>query len=365
MGQEHSSALSFNLEESVWLDRGETMKELLSLGLEPDIRIEEENEYVHIRGGLHLKGAYRPAEEDEATDRNELDHDVPPPYMNKNEQTNDGYAEIEHFFPVDVTIPSNRIQNLDDIYVQVDGFDYDLPEPGCIQLTADIRISGMKNESEEIQAYDPQLPEFPPFQVETKNAPEDFRVRDFPNPYDRNFAAYGYQSTPESEEGDYEEYVEEAEEEVDVQPPTQDRFVEEEIEEESPENLVEEEFGEAVEEEETTVTTFHSRSEASDRDAGETETEADEEDDPQEEEKHDRDDNASYLTKVMTKGEEEFSKLRMCIIQENESLGTIAERYETTTAHLLRFNRLESEQMEEGQILYIPNSAPGYRSNGR
>lgn len=67
-----------------------------------------------------------------------------------------------------------------------------------------------------------------------------------------------------------------------------------------------------------------------------------------------REENALYLTKMLSKGEERFSKWKMCIIQENESLDTIADRYEISTSQLVRMNRLQGEQVEEGQILYIP-----------
>src|SRR5699024_1678084 len=68
--------------------------------------------------------------------------------------------------------------------------------------------------------------------------------------------------------------------------------------------------------------------------------------------------NALYLTKMLTKGEEEFSKLKMCIVQEGETLEVISKRYEIQVSHLIRVNRLTEEQVEEGQILYIPIGRP-------
>ena len=62
--------------------------------------------------------------------------------------TDEGKGEIKHFFPIDVTIPTSRIHNLADVYVKVESFDYDLPEKSCIQLTADVTISGMSTQQE-------------------------------------------------------------------------------------------------------------------------------------------------------------------------------------------------------------------------
>ncbi|WP_158738148.1 stage VI sporulation protein D [Alteribacillus sp. YIM 98480] len=394
MGAERSSALTFNLEESVWLDKGQKMKELLSLGLEPDIRIEEKLDYVAIKGGLHLKGEYRPLEEE----RNEepTDDNPAPQYVENGEQREDGTGEIKHFFPVDVTIPLNRIHNLDDIYVQIDGFDYDLPEPDCIQLTADVSITGMKNEEtarEEEKREPVTAPEpMPRWDIEAKHQPEEAAPPDFPRPYDRTFSSYfqtSHENVTEKKDEDpfneredlqSDEKEENAEFSTETEEVVEDRNSEISNNEQE-EDEIDNQSVEAKEQGESSspiVTAFHSRDETesenvqtiepSVEDIEEEDTVQTEQEDSSEEEStspsmSDRDDNALYLTKVMTKGEEEFSRVKMCIIQENESLDTIAERYDITISHLVRYNRLDNEHLEEGQILYIPASAAGSNKN--
>jgi len=72
------------------------------------------------------------------------------------------------------------------------------------------------------------------------------------------------------------------------------------------------------------------------------------------EEEHDRE-NALYLTKMLSDKEgEAYSKLRMCIVQEGESLDVIAKRYSIEVSQLKRMNRLKDETVSDGQILYIP-----------
>lgn len=65
---------------------------------------------------------------------------------------------------------------------------------------------------------------------------------------------------------------------------------------------------------------------------------------------------ARYLTNFMRNREELFTRLTMCIVQKEEELPAIAKRYEVPIDVLMRFNRLESDRVEEGQLLYIPKS---------
>lgn len=51
---------------------------------------------------------------------------------------------------------------------------------------------------------------------------------------------------------------------------------------------------------------------------------------------------------------ENFSKMRMCIIQKNETLEGIAARYSVSMGKLMEVNRLPSDRVAAGQILYIP-----------
>lgn len=49
-----------------------------------------------------------------------------------------------------------------------------------------------------------------------------------------------------------------------------------------------------------------------------------------------------------------FRKVRMCIVQREETLDVIAERYQLTPRELLLYNRMSEQNVEEGQVLYIP-----------
>lgn len=50
-----------------------------------------------------------------------------------------------------------------------------------------------------------------------------------------------------------------------------------------------------------------------------------------------------------------FSKLKMCIVQKDETLESIAERYQLNPREILLYNRLNDQtNLKEGQIVYIP-----------
>lgn len=59
----------------------------------------------------------------------------------------------------------------------------------------------------------------------------------------------------------------------------------------------------------------------------------------------------------LARGEEQpFRKLRLCIVQKEETIDTIAERYQLNPREIALYNRLSDSGLEEGQILYIPPS---------
>ncbi|WP_379159780.1 LysM peptidoglycan-binding domain-containing protein [Paenibacillus sp. sgz5001063] len=49
-----------------------------------------------------------------------------------------------------------------------------------------------------------------------------------------------------------------------------------------------------------------------------------------------------------------FRKVRLCIVQREETLDTIAEKYQLSARELVMYNRLTGQNVEEGQVLYIP-----------
>lgn len=60
------------------------------------------------------------------------------------------------------------------------------------------------------------------------------------------------------------------------------------------------------------------------------------------------------LSSFVRENDQQFSRLKMCIIQREETLQSIADRYALPVSRLLEVNRLSTDRIAAGQVLYIP-----------
>ena len=100
-----SENLRFSVEESVWFQKGQEVSELISISLDPDIVIQEHDQYVSIRGALQLTGEYRIDENN--AEEEERDY-ASVRLVNEVITREDGISELNHRFPVDISIPQDR-----------------------------------------------------------------------------------------------------------------------------------------------------------------------------------------------------------------------------------------------------------------
>ncbi|WP_419881829.1 stage VI sporulation protein D [Peribacillus sp. B-H-3] len=148
MTRENQSSLRFSLEESIWFQKGQEVAELYSISLDPNVSIQENDQYVVIKGTLDLSGEYRNevrSGESEIRDYTQKNY---PKTIHNVEKRENGNSEFSHRFPVDITIPANRIASLSEIDVSILSFDYSLPDKNCLKLQADLLISGIYNEAQ-------------------------------------------------------------------------------------------------------------------------------------------------------------------------------------------------------------------------
>lgn len=315
-------SLRFSLKESVWFQKGQEVEELLSISLDPDVEIEELDHEVIVRGQLDLTGEYVARQDDSAYSLRDLS---PAKSIDYVETREDGVNELVHSFPLEISIPRNRVKVIEELYVSIEEFDYELKENGCLQLLADISITGLCDEEriedeEEETAY-AELEDDSAQEHETRPTP---RVEE---------PAY-------KESDEWEDYA--------FEPFQLEERKEQEVEEEE---IEEHEFVEREEEKETTPQfELFGRKDFKKEQAKKQEV--------QEEETYSqRDENALYLTKLFTKEpEEEFTKLRMYFVQEGDTIESVAERYETSVQNLYRVNQTEDIYLTTGQIIYIPVS---------
>lgn len=378
MSQEQQ--LRFSVEESVWFQKGQEVSELLSISLDPDISIHEHDQYISIRGALQLTGEYKIDQDGSEGDSFEYANVR---YVNEVETREDGVSVLTHRFPVDITIPRNRIQQLDDVYVSIESFDYELPELKCLKLIADLSISGITDgesaQNEEVETAREEAVE--PLYRESENSSEidaeetsvkaeRTPVSPFSSFYDVNEiddSDVDKLSPPsisiqkevvESREVDNINEVPsnvhtsniEEEEEVEEQ-----EVLDESIKQEEQEEDLYDPFTVEVRREEQNADpqevqySFFSKSEAE-----ETEEEEEIEELNERDEKDPKD--AHYLTSLFARDDEEdFSRLKMCIVQQGDTLNSISERYDISIQQIVRVNDFHADQdVYEGQILYIP-----------
>ncbi|KXI60026.1 stage VI sporulation protein D [Bacillus cereus group sp. BfR-BA-00331] len=322
MATDHS--LRFSLKESVWFQKGQEVEELLSISLDPDVEIEELDHEVIVRGQLDLTGEYVARQDDSAYSLRDLS---PAKSINYVETREDGVNELVHSFPLEISIPRNRVKVIEELYVSIEEFDYELKENGCLQLLADISITGLCDE-ERIEDEEEEK-ETAYAELEVDSAQEDEN-----------------RPTPQVEEPAYKESDEW--EDYAFEPFQLEERKEQEVEEEE---IEEHEFVEREEEKETTpqFELFGRKDFKKEK--------AKKQEEQEEETYSQRDENALYLTKLFTKEpEEEFTKLRMYFVQEGDTIESVAERYETSVQNLYRVNQTEDIYLTTGQIIYIPVS---------
>jgi stage VI sporulation protein D len=394
LSQEQQSCLRFSLEEAVWFKKGQEVEELLSISLDPHITIQEQEQYVLIRGTLDLTGEYLPAgsnEEDEPDNWYDFQHNGK--YVHRVEHREKGECEFTHSFPVDVTIPKNRIANLDEIDVYVDSFDYVVPENACLKLNADLTISGIYGEQQvhapielaEDQVIEPVYRSAPAAEVfqeaETEESFDGLEEAEYEVDRDEEEAAVETESEAEV-------YFEEepAEEEEEEEEDTYEPFTvegrkspeEEEVvipisyeaKQEAPPvfSYDEEEFeyarGEQIEfEEEEAVEPVQEAAPEEDLEYEEESSSSPEVEAKKKSLFKKKTETISLTDFFARKDEERAAKMKVCIVQQGETLELIADKYELSIPQLLRVNHLEAHQdVTEGQVLYIPQEAAVYKN---
>ncbi|MEC3757082.1 LysM peptidoglycan-binding domain-containing protein [Bacillus halotolerans] len=134
--------LQFSVEESICFQKGQEVSELLSISLDPDIRVQEVNDYVSIRGSLELTGEYNI---DQSKNTEEFYTDKR--FVEEVRTREDGTAELTHCFPVDITIPKNKVSHLHEVFVFIDAFDYQLTDSRILTIQADLAIEGLLDDT--------------------------------------------------------------------------------------------------------------------------------------------------------------------------------------------------------------------------
>lgn len=381
MPNNSQDAFTFELDESLRLKDGQQVAEMINISLEPEISIQAFDDHVSIRGVIELSGEYYVGEDsqelgDEAavTDIREFPNKR---YMEQVEMREDGVNYFAHQFPVEISIPLYRVSDLKDVTVGIEAFDYELPEASKLRVKATIEINGIVEEqSERKDTIEGDMEadvadEVGEETLETNNmeeqtAEEDtfrFEVEEPPEPPEDQVDRQEYQEEENlSESIQKDQSSDNALSEGEVE--DKNRWIHAKTEsfasffgKQSASNEVVIESPESVE----SIESIESIDPIEDVESPESpesieSIEVNEEPMEQQSEDNERQDDITSFTSLFdTEEEESYTKLRIYIVQESDTIQTIAERYQVSASLLSQTNRLENQDLTAGQMVYIPN----------
>lgn len=393
----NQSFLRLSVEESVWFQRGQEVEELVSISLDPNITIQENDQYVIIRGTLDMAGEYK-CQSETADVGSRLT--ATRKWVNSVEEREEGICEFSHQFPVEFHIPTNRVRELSEIEVEIETFDYLLPERSCLKLSAELNILGLYGEeiavkrqedNEELPSGSGEAEEELNNLYDTLDQKEEVQLRldikedvveevqfrhDFENEEEVQL------SDDTEDESDYTPFeVEARKEESPFAEPT---FTESssyqptvpeihfaafrsEVTNVQPEPIEEAQLAkeakdteEAEEAHEAVPFLAQQGEEVVENDIVQAIPVEESPELPQLVDKgvkkkpgHKK--NMSISEFLARKETEDHTRLKVCIVQNGESVETLAERYQVTIQQLLKVNQLElNKDVYEGQVLYVP-----------
>ncbi|MEC0372338.1 LysM peptidoglycan-binding domain-containing protein [Paenibacillus chibensis] len=433
---DQSYGLRFDIYERIHLSEDVSgIAELEEIELLPHIQVISQGEQVALRGHLLLNGLYRGDGEEDETQR------------------------LEHFIPVEITVPSNRVSSLDEIAVEIENFDVDLLSQRSLNITGVLSLRGIETAVSESAgawnadeftvvhasddpAEDPVLAAFLEEEEERADAAEIRETNEAPAAEYSETPAYITETSPPEpaelfgsdevrpqhpspQEPSFQERADsEPQEPEEVFAPSALHTDKESVErsgnktasnvwhfehEDEAELLHPENSAIAANEEEDQETdiyltsidqepafpfsafhqeTVHQEEGADERElriglSSKKETQADPKgaigfsslltssrslkeqeqlavsEEPQKEEAEREaagNDDIQWQNLFLGSSSEknQFRKVRLCIVQREETLETIASRYQLSAREILLYNRLAEQTIEEGQILYIP-----------
>lgn len=160
MSSNETTPFMFDIQESLSFRADAQLQDLIGIALEPEISIQEFEHEISVRGVIELTGEYYPIQE--VAEGSAVAVSPGTREMENIEKQEAGTNTFYHRFPVEISVPKNRIKQLNDVYVTIDNFDYEVPGSNVLELHATVAIYGVLEERKQAQPQAPQQPYFPP-----------------------------------------------------------------------------------------------------------------------------------------------------------------------------------------------------------
>jgi stage VI sporulation protein D len=336
--------LRFDISENVRLQSQQPgIDTLLELDLYPDIEIKDEGQHLKIQGYLRLNGSYLKQREGESE---------PDVHTNGEEDQ----QELAYVIPVEITLPRDRAEE-DQISAEVEAFDYQVLSPYELKIDAILMIDGLLPERQaEIPGEvappdkDESLPVF------SGQSAQPMASLAHQHDFDDAKVEIELETPDDPQKGDAEH------EEQDVhliQPVESIESMQANSEEQKALTVDPQDFwrerqaskqaqtAESIKEGEQPEPVEMSDSDDSEKaDAEQEQTDGAQPDEKQE--------NASWIGWLLREKEEAFVPMKMVIVQKDDTIDTVANRYNVSANELIRLNRLQTDVLVEGQILNVP-----------
>jgi stage VI sporulation protein D len=340
MVSEQSSGLRFDIFERVHLSEGVAgISALDEIELKPDIQVLSRGQQAILKGNLVLSGTY------------------------SGEQQGQSGQTLRHNIPVEITLPVNRIQSLDQIGVEIDTFDVDLLSARSLNVTGVLSLRGIETASSAAEHWSEDEEMVFVHQAEGEKASPEPELA----PTDEVAARDAEQEAVLLESADTQEEAEAQAEPVAV-PVIAGTNSEREAAEEKKELKIAFSGKTSAEQSEIKATDLKSlfnkqaASAVVESEARISEAEQQEEAETEEAAAHRTQEGRSSgdaleWKRLFISAEEEeqrFRKVRMCIVQKDETIELIAQRYSLNPREVILYNRLADGDISEGQIIYIP-----------
>ncbi|SFK70148.1 stage VI sporulation protein D [Paenibacillus sp. 1_12] len=342
---EQQNGLRFDIYERVHLSEGVAgIKHLEDVELVPHIQVVPQGDQALLRGNLLLSGTY--VDEQDAVNRT-----------------------LEHLIPVEITLPLNRVHRVEDIAVEIENFDVDILSARSLNITGVLSLNGLEevivapsadeiwhNNSDEVlfvhEAPTPARPDTSvPFLTEDNYA-QSIQERSPSSAY--NDPPNDTNELTADAEDEAEEWLDdESDEALDVFQHQQADIYEASYAAEDKKEPRVAFTGKPSDSPEpvkpfglTSLLQSSSSVKAEQRLAeSEAASNAPSPGDRLEWKK---------LLLSSTSEKQEFRRVRLCIVQKEETLEIIAKRYELNPREIALFNRLAEHEVSVGQIVYIP-----------
>lgn len=182
-----SNGLRFDVYERVHLpDDVAGIDELEEIELVPRIQVIDQGDQAVLKGQLLLSGVYR------------------------GQGSEAGPLALEHWIPVEISLPMNRVSRLDDISIEIDNFDVDLLSARTLNITGVLSLRGISVEPVEEQGLQWEDESFTAIHQRALQEPNEFEDDSDTKVYHgliTNEADTEYQAREDEEIGVDESYI--------------------------------------------------------------------------------------------------------------------------------------------------------------